>query len=115
MHILVVAAMSAIISGEPDVIIAFSYLTAFAPDFPKGIVVDRNSALDIRKIKARKLLTWLNERGYTDVSVGQLKKQREAFSKVETSLTDSFENSVDENQKNSDNASHQRSKEVENL
>jgi hypothetical protein len=106
MHILVVAAMSAIIKGEDDVIIAFSYLTKFAQDFPKGISVRREGELAVRRIKARKLLTWLNEHGYTDVSVEQLKKQREAFSKFESSFS---EIKLDDDQQIPDNAQHQQS------
>lgn len=99
--------MSAIIKGDDDVIIAFSYLTKFAQDFPKGIAVRREGELAVRKIKARKLLTWLNEHGYTDVSVEQLKKQREAFSKVEASFS---KLGLDDNQLIDDNAQHQHGK-----
>lgn len=62
---LVNAAIEAIIAGEDDIYIAFAYVLKFPADFPKGILVEKLDDKNIRKIKARKLLKWLNDRGHT--------------------------------------------------
>lgn len=100
---LAIACVEAIIDGGNDVIVAFSYLMKFPEGFPKGILLREDGLVDIRKIKARKLLTWLNEKGYTEISVEGLKKQREALSKFESSLTENVELWLDEPQIFSDN------------
>lgn len=80
------ACLEAIISGENDVIVLFSYLMKFPADFPKGILEQKQGPDDVRRIKARKLLTWLHEHDHTDITVEALKQQRVAFTKIENFL-----------------------------
>jgi len=104
--------MEAIISGEVDIIVAFSYVTKFPKDFPRGILERKEGANNIHRIKARKLLTWLHEQGHTFVTVDALRRQRAEFSKVERKFAD-FEDDfiilnetiLDENQEVVDNSS----------
>jgi hypothetical protein len=103
---LVQTCVEAIIEGENDILVSFSYLTTFPTGFPKGITAGTCGAVVTRKIKARKLLTWLNTSGYTEISVEGLKKQREALSKFEFSLTENVELWLDEHQIFSDNDFH---------
>lgn len=88
--VLVKSCMEALISGEKDVIVQFSYVTKFPEGFPKGILQEKVGAVNIHRIKADKLLMWLHEQGHTEVTVTKLKQQKEMFTK--------FENSIDENQ-----------------
>jgi hypothetical protein len=86
--LLVKACMEAIISGENDVTIAFSYITKFPAGFPRGLLETKVDDKNIHRIKARKLLTWLHKEGHTLITVESLKQQRVAFTK--------FENIIDE-------------------
>lgn len=99
---LVTACMEAIINGEIDVLVSFAYVAKFPKGFPKGILVQKVDDKNIHRIKARKLLTWLNENGHTLVTVEALKRQRWAFTRLENSfaelqLTKDVEDIFDDN------------------
>jgi hypothetical protein len=83
---LVRACVEAIVTGESDIIIKFSYIAKFPEGFPKGILVERAGPIDSHRVKARKLLTWLHEQKHTDITVAGLKQQREMFTKFENFL-----------------------------
>lgn len=105
---LVRACMEAIISGSVDVLVAFSYVLKFPRGFPKGILERKEGALNIHRIKARKLLDWLHEKGHTDISFDALRQQRIAFSKAEKNFTQFDEIFLDESQQIVDNVKHQQ-------
>lgn len=72
-QVLVNAALEAIIEGENDVLIAFPYVLKYPADFPKGILVEKVEDRNIRKVKARKLLKWLNDNGHTPITSESLR------------------------------------------
>jgi hypothetical protein len=100
--LLVKSCIEALVSGENDVIIGFSYVTKFPAGFPRGILEYKVDDKNVHRIKARKLLTWLHENGYTDATVEGLKQQRTAFSKFEKSL----DLTLDDDQSLADNVKH---------
>lgn len=71
--VLVNAALEAIISGEDDVLIAFAYVLKYPADFPKGVLVEKVDDKNIRRVKAKKLLAWLNAKGHTDITMDSLR------------------------------------------
>lgn len=70
---LVNAAVEAIIAGESDVLIAFAYVLKYPADFPKGVLVEKVDDKNIRRVKAKKLLAWLNAKGHTDITTDSLR------------------------------------------
>lgn len=102
-NLLVRSCVEAIVQGEEDVIIAFSYVLKFPKGFPRGILEEKVDDKNIHRIKARKLLTWLNEKGHTDITVEDLRVQCGLITK----LSKKFEISVDEDQHLVDNVKHQ--------
>lgn len=76
---LVRAAVSAIISGEKDVLVAFAYVFKFPKGFPKGILVEKRGADNIHRVKAVKLLKWLKDHGHTEITTETLRVQQIAF------------------------------------
>ena len=82
---LVAACLTALISGEKDVNIAFSAWIRFPKDFPKG-VLSSGGTVQVRRIKALKLLAWLRERGYTDVTSEHIRVQQIQFTMFEKEI-----------------------------
>lgn len=76
---LVHAAVSAVISGEKDVLVAFAYVFKFPRDFPKGVLVEKVDDKNIRRVKASKLLKWLRDHGHTEITMEDLRVQQIAF------------------------------------
>jgi hypothetical protein len=81
---LVKAAMSAIISDEVDVLISFAYTLRFPDTFPRGICISKEpDGSNVHRVKAKRLLMWLHENGYTDATVEMLGIQKRAFTDME--------------------------------
>jgi len=83
---LVTSCLEAIISGEKDVLVAFAYVTRLPDDFPRGILEDKTETSNIHRIKARKLLTWLYDKGYTTLTLEDVKQQRMNFGRFEAKI-----------------------------
>lgn len=83
---LVTACLTALLSGEKDVNIAFSTWIRFPKDFPKGVLSSGSGDVQVRRIKALKLLAWLRERGYTDVTSEHIRVQRIQFTMFEKEI-----------------------------
>jgi hypothetical protein len=77
---LVDAAIAALIEGEKDVHISFSYLVRLPKDFPKRWKVEAGTGYsDIYKVRATTLLAWLNKHGYTTTTALQVRDQLRDF------------------------------------
>jgi hypothetical protein len=71
---MVSACVEAIVRGSADVLARFPYTLRFPKDFPRGILeVKYEDGTNVHRIKARKLLAWLNARGYTDITTDSLR------------------------------------------
>jgi hypothetical protein len=71
---MVSACVEAIVRGSADVLARFPYTLKFPKDFPKGILeVKYEDGTNVHRIKAKKLLAWLNARGYTDITTDSLR------------------------------------------
>lgn len=79
---LVRGAVEALISGSTDVLISFPYVFKFPEDFPKGILVEQTETTNVRRIKAKKLLAWLRERGHTDITTEALRAAQISFTRT---------------------------------
>lgn len=90
---LVKACLEALICDEIDVIISFTYTMKLPDTFPRGVFEAREGANNLRRIKAQKLLTWLNENGHTEFTVDKLHRQRTEFTKAEKEITNLFSSS----------------------
>lgn len=106
---LVRACLEALINGETDVLIGFSYVLKFPADFPRGILEKRMDTVNVHRIKARKLLDWLRDKGYTSITASDLREQKIAFTKLERSFNEIDKIWVDECQELFDNVEHQQS------
>lgn len=88
---LVEACMSAIICDELDIIVSFAYTLKFPDDFPRGICISKESdGSNVHRVKAKRLLMWLHENGYTDATVEMLGMQKRAFTAMEKDFESYF-------------------------
>lgn len=71
---MVQACVEALIRGSQDVLGRFPYTLKFPKGFPKGILeIKYEDGTNIHRMKARKLLAWLNANGYTDITTDSLR------------------------------------------
>lgn len=93
---MVQACVDAIVRGSTDVLALFPYTLKFPKGFPKGILeVKYEDGTNVHRIKAKKLLKWLNEAGYTDITMDMLRGEQIAFGINTTKLEEMFD-SVEE-------------------
>jgi len=92
---LVRACIEALIIHEQDVLVKFPYTLKFPKGFPKGILEEKVEHWNLHRIKAKSLLAWLRERGYTDVTTGMLRTQQVAFTKTTQSFLQIGEDEFD--------------------
>lgn len=78
-HRLLVAVVHALLTHQISVTIATSYLTRFPSDFPKGLRIRKEGFVDYRAVQAKKLLKWLRDHGYTDITEAQLGLAQQQF------------------------------------
>lgn len=72
------ACVQAFLLGESHVILALSHMTKLADDFPNTTIVKREPSKIHVKVRANRLLAWLNKHGYTaftseDIRVAQIR------------------------------------------
>lgn len=68
--------VEALVRGSQDVLALFPYTLKFPEDFPRGILeVKYEDGSNVHRIKAKKLLAWLRERGHTDITTEDLRRQ----------------------------------------
>ena len=73
---MVQACLDAIIRGFTDVLVRTPYVLKYPKDFPKGILeIKYDDGSNVYRVKAKKLLRWLNENGHTDITMDVLKGQ----------------------------------------
>lgn len=71
---MVSACVEAIVRGSEDVLALFPYTMKFPKDFPRGILeVKYEDGSNVHRIKAKKLLAWLHEKGHTEITMDSLK------------------------------------------
>jgi hypothetical protein len=102
-HRLVQACVEAIIAGENDVLIAFSYTLKFPKGFPKGILMEETRYSDIRRVKAKRLLHWLHDNGHTNITPLIIRKQAMAMGRLSSFLNACDDLDVDIDQELGDN------------
>lgn len=78
-------------NNYPVVEVAFHYLTKFADDFPIGWPVREEGPVNIRRIKARRLLEWLYKHGYTKLTVDDIAAVCFQLSNLERNLLNGLE------------------------
>lgn len=84
--------LEALIRGEKDVLVLFPYVLKFPEDFPRGILeVKYDDGSNVHRIKAKKLLQWLHEKGHTDITMDSLKGHQIAFGLKTTEFEKSFD------------------------
>lgn len=94
---LVDAAVAALIQGEKDVLIAFSYLVRLPKDFPRRYRVETDEAgySDTWKVNAATLLHWLNKHGYTTMSPLGIRDQLRDFGRDMAKFTKVLDTDLD--------------------
>ena len=60
-------AIEALAGGNRDVLLTFPWFVKIDKTFPRGICVAKTMTTNTYRVKARKLLDWLHERGYSKV------------------------------------------------
>ena len=77
---LVEVCITAITNDEIDIIILFAYTLKFPEDFPRGICISKNSdGSNVHRVKAKRLLMWLYNKGYTAATVEMIGVQKRKF------------------------------------
>ena len=72
------ACVQAFLLGHSHVILALSHLTKLSDDFPNTTTVRREGKINYVKVRANRLLKWLNEKGHSqftseDIRVAQIR------------------------------------------
>lgn len=75
------AAIQARLTGKDQILLVINYRTKFAEDFPRGIFVRREGLTDIRRIKVKRILDWLRNNGYLEVTEEQIRVANIAYTK----------------------------------
>ena len=87
---MVSAAVEAIVTGSTDVLVTFPYTLKIPKDFPRGVLEEKTEdGGNVHRIKARKLLKWLNDRGHTEISAEMLRGEIISFG-IEASKMDAM-------------------------
>lgn len=86
------AAISAIVQNEKDVLVAFSYVFKYPDDFPKGVLYEKQDWVDIRRVKAVKLLAWMNKHGLSEITPRQVQHQLRDFGRWQASFMETLDN-----------------------
>lgn len=85
---LLLACVTAILNDQTEVILAVSHLTKFPDDFPKGLIVATQRPVVYRRIKANRLIHWLNNNGHTEVTMEDLRVQQRKVTLLEKEMID---------------------------
>lgn len=80
---MLMACVEAVLAGKPEITLVVSHLTRFPADFPKGIVFKREMPLIWRRIKANRLINWLNNHGYSQVTMEDLRVEQRKVTLLE--------------------------------
>jgi hypothetical protein len=74
------ACVAAVIQREWDILVTFPYFVKFKDKtFPHGILVSKTPTTNVYKIKVRKLLDWLHEKGYSKFCTEDVMKSSRDF------------------------------------
>jgi hypothetical protein len=73
---LVAGTLEAIVAGHEFVLLKVNYLTTWPADFPKGKIIRQEGKFDIRSIRARRLLKWLQDKGHTKMTLEKIRGLR---------------------------------------
>lgn len=88
---MLMACVEAVLNGKPEITLVLSHLTKLPKDFPKGIVFRRETPLIWRRIKANRLINWLNDNGYAMVTMEDLRVEQRKVTLLEKEiLNDEF-------------------------
>lgn len=68
------AIVQAYLTQQTHVILALSYLTKLPEDFPQKQIVAREGMVDYWKVRASRLLKWLNDNGHSDVTAESMRQ-----------------------------------------
>jgi hypothetical protein len=81
--------LEALICGSKDVLVLFPYTMKFPEDFPRGILEEKHeNGSNVHRIKARKLLKWLQDRGHTSITMEDIRGQMISFGLQEAKIND---------------------------
>lgn len=79
---LVTAVLSVLIEGGVDIVLEFPYNAKFPADWPRGIKTKGEGTTDQYRIKARKLLLWLNKHGHTSITPADIHYTKKSFTET---------------------------------
>lgn len=83
MRKLEIACVQAIINDQKYVVLVCSYITRFPSDFPRATIELSNGLVDHRRVNARQCLQWLNDKGYSSITLEDLRVMKMKFTKGE--------------------------------
>lgn len=86
-----------VIARNWDIVVRLPHFAKYSKGFPKGILVKKEGLYDYRKIKVRKLLTWLKENGYTEFSVDDVMAATREVAYLEAAIDRMLSTTTEEN------------------
>lgn len=88
---LVEVCITAITNDEVDVLILFAYTMKFPEDFPRGICMSKNpDGSNVHRVKAKRLLMWLNANGHTAATVEMIGVQKRVYAESIRKMSNLF-------------------------
>lgn len=83
---LLLACIETLTKGQKEIVLVVSHLTEFPEGFPKGLIVKTELPKVYRRIKATRLLKWLNSIGFSEVTREDLKVYQRKLTLLEKQL-----------------------------
>lgn len=83
---LLAAVLRVLIDESIDFEVAFNYTLKFPADFPKGLLLRREGLVNVRKLRADRVLRWLNSKGHTDITIETIRRAKISFTAFEKRL-----------------------------
>lgn len=83
---LVDACVAAIINHQELIVVSFSYVFKYPEGFPKGLVIQREGLVNLRRIKVFRLIEWLYENKHSKYNYRDIVLFRREFARKQTDL-----------------------------
>ena len=85
-----ISCVEALVNGEPDIILALPYTCKLPKGFPKGVRVKEEGPVNFYRIKVKRMLEWLNEKGQSIITVDMIRVQSGLLTRLENTLEKEF-------------------------
>jgi hypothetical protein len=88
------AAIQALVNREMDILLTFPFFVKIQKGFPKGILIEKTLTTNTYKVKTKKLLDWLYEKGYSNYNSDSVMEATRQFNFNITRMINELEGDI---------------------